>query len=301
MLRCESLTRDTLVEISRPGADFEFTDNHMHIDPRNGKGLRAAKEFESAGGRNLFIVNKGLNDAGIEFKGEGSFEELFDYTIGLAREIAANTRLRCFAVIGVHPAEVAGLCKAHGIEKALDVCKKALTIAAGKIEGGDAIAFGEIGVPHFPVDQQILEACKSLLSHAFDEASRLDCAVQLHTGSVDEDALMGYGEMARKAGLDPKRVVKHFSPPLVRAAMEAGIYPSIVARSDNIKRARKEGNRFLMESDYIDDLKREGAVVPPVSVPKISKELYALGTLDDDDLWRIHVDNVEEVYGVSLG
>ncbi len=301
MLRCEALTRDTAIDVSGLGGDFEFTDNHIHIDPRNGRGLEAAREFASAGGRNLFLVNKSLKDAGIELEGEKSFEQLFEYTLGLAREIAASTNLRCFAVIGVHPSEFASICKRLGIERALEFCKKAVSIAVGKIEAGEAVALGELGVPHFPVEQPVLDACRSLLIYSLEEASRVDCAVQLHTGKIDENALMEYGEMARTAGLDPRRVVKHFSPPFVRAAMEAGIYPSMVARTENIRKARKEGNRFLMESDYIDDLKRPDTVVPPVSVPKVSRELHELGVLDDDDLWRIHVDNVEEVYGVDLG
>ncbi|MFQ5815944.1 MAG: TatD family hydrolase [Candidatus Hydrothermarchaeaceae archaeon] len=300
MLSCEALTGDALVDVSSLGRGWEFTDNHMHIDPKNGRGLDAAREFEAAGGRNIFLVNKNVEDAGIVFRGERSFEKLFEYTIDLSKEIIVATNLRCFAVIGVHPAEFAGMCGRFGVDKALGMGKGAIDIAVGKIEAGEAVALGEIGVPHYPVEPHILEACGSLLIYSLEAASDVDCAVQLHTGSVDEDGMMEYGEMARAAGLDAGRVVKHFSPPLIKAAAEAGIYPSIVARDENIKRARKEGNRFLMESDYIDDLKRPGAVVSPKSVPRVSGELYDLGVLDEDDLWRIHIDNVEEVYRVAL-
>ncbi len=300
MFSCEALAGDALVEVPNLDRVFEFTDNHMHIDPRNGKGIEAAKEFEAAGGKNIFLVNKGVEDAGIQLKGERSFEKLFEYTIDLAKEITSSTSLRCFAVIGVHPAEFSRMCEGFGVDSALEIGRKSIDVAIRKIEAGDAVALGEIGVPHYPVESQILDACNSLLLYSLEAASKVDCAVQLHTGKVDEDTLMEYGEMARKAGLDVKRVVKHFSPPMIRACMEAGIYPSIVARTKNIEKARKEGNRFLMESDYIDNLKRPGAVVSPKSVPRVSGALYVRGILDEEDLWKIHVENVEEVYGVSL-
>ena len=34
------------------------TDDHIHIDPVNGRGLEAAKEFRRAGGTHLFLVSK---------------------------------------------------------------------------------------------------------------------------------------------------------------------------------------------------------------------------------------------------
>jgi len=300
MLSCESLTGDALIEIPNLDKIFEFTDNHMHIDPQNGVGIQAAKDFEKAGGKNIFLVNKGVEHAGIKLKGERSFEKLYEYTTDLSKEITGVTKLRCFAVIGVHPAEFTRMCERFGLDNALKVGQKAIDIAVRKIANQDAVALGEIGLPHYPVDPPILDACTSLLKYSLEAAADVDCAVQLHTGSVDEETLMEYGEMARKAGLNTKRVVKHFSPPLIRGAMEAGIYPSLVARTSNIEKARKEGNRFLMESDYIDDLKRPGAVVSPTSVPKVSRKLYTQGVLDEDDLWKIHVENVEDVYDVSL-
>ncbi|MEE8167776.1 MAG: TatD family hydrolase [Candidatus Hydrothermarchaeales archaeon] len=298
-LQCEILTGQTLGDVFKPAHGLEFTDNHMHIDPREGKGIEAVREFEDVGGKYLFLVNKGTGDAGIDLKDAKSFEKLYEYTIGLCGEIREKTGVHSYAVIGVHPAEFASMCK-FSIDKALETAKEAMDIAGQKIADGKAVAMGEIGMPHFDVKSEILDACRELLSHSLEIASGLDCAVQLHTGSVEEKDFMDFSDMAKAAGLEPRRLIKHYSPPLIRAAEEAGIYPSLIASSENIKRARKEGNRFLMESDYIDDLSRPGAVVGPKSVPKVSRRLFEEGVLSEEDIWRIHLDNVQDAYGINL-
>jgi predicted urease superfamily metal-dependent hydrolase len=38
----------------------------------------------------------------------------------------------------------------------------------------------------------------------------------------------------------------------------------------------------------------------PKSVPRVSQKLMSAGFLTEDDLIKIHRDNVEEVYGISL-
>jgi len=78
------------------------------------------------------------------------------------------------------------------------------------------------------------------------------------------------------------------------------VYPSVIASRDNVAKALEEGKRFLMESDYIDDLQRPGAVVGPRSVPKVCLKLLNAGLLEEEDLWRIHQDNLEEAYGISF-
>ncbi len=299
MLRCEIVTEQALGDVPRVFQDFEFTDNHMHIDPGRGRGIDAVREFEKAGGRHLFLVNKTVRNAGLEF-GEAGFEELFEFTVQLSREIREKTGVRSYAVIGVHPAEFALMCEESSVEKALDIGKKAMDAAGRKVSEGRAVALGEIGTPHYEVKAEVLKACEELLSYSLGIASDLDCAVQLHTGTVLEGDFMRFRELAREANLDPKRVIKHYSPPRIMAAEEAGVYPSLIASKENIEKARKEGNRFLMESDYIDDSLRPGAVVGPKSVPRVSNRLFEKGVLDEEDLWRIHCDNVQNAYGIEL-
>jgi TatD-related deoxyribonuclease len=295
----DELTNDALLKPVK--FKFEtFTDNHMHLDPRNGEGLAAVKKFQRAGGRYIFLVCKTTRDMGIALKSAESFERLYDHTVQLAAEINEGTEVRAFPVIGVHPAEVVEMCREFSAPKAVEVAVEALEIAGDKVREGEAVAIGEVGRPHFEVETEVMRACDEVLRHALKVARDADCAVQIHAG--DEKGVL-FAElkcMADEAKINPKRVIKHFSSPCIRAASEAGIYPSIVATMKNVTEAREEGNRFLMESDYIDDLRRPGAVVGPKSVPRLSQRLVDEGVLSEEDLWRIHVDNIERAYGIIL-
>lgn len=300
MLRAESLEIQSLLEDTITCKPFtDFTDNHMHIDPINGEGIDAVKKFNRVGGRFLFLVCK--TTASWNFKSNlDGFERLFDATISLSEEINEKTKVTSFPVIGVHPAEFSRMCEKSGIEKALEVAKAALDAAGRRIEEREAVAIGEAGRPHFEVPQEILDASNELMKYAFEIASDLDCVVQLHTESVCDEEIREFGRLAISTGLNPKRVIKHYSPPLVDTAREVGIFPSLIASRDNVKTAMKQGNRFLMESDYIDELKRPGAVMGPKSVPRVSLKLLSEGFLSEEDLIKIHRENVEEAYGICL-
>jgi TatD-related deoxyribonuclease len=229
-----------------------------------------------------------------------SFERLYDHTIKLATDINDGTGVRAFPVIGVHPAEVVEMCREFSAPKAVKVAVKALEIAGDRVTEGRAAAIGEVGRPHFEVEEEVMRACDEVLRHAFRVARDADCAVQIHAGDEKGMLFEELKLMAEEAKMNPERVIKHFSNPSIRAASEAGIYPSIVATMENVTKARNEGNRFLMESDYIDDLRRPGAVVGPKSVPRLSLKLVDKGMLSEEDLWKIHVDNIEKAYGIIL-
>lgn len=300
MLRAESLKVPDLREEVRGFKPFtDFTDSHMHIDPLNGEGIDAVKKFEHAGGRFLFLVCKMTKDWNFKSDRDG-LEKLFHATINLSKKINEKTGVSSFPVIGVHPAEFTGMCEEKGIEKALDIAKVAIRLAGKMIDEQMAVAIGEVGRPHFEVTSEIIDASNELMAYAFEVASDVDCAVQLHTESVGEEQLEELGMLAKSKGLDSKRVIKHYAPPLIVAAEKAGIFPSLVASEENIKTAIQEGARFLMESDYIDDLTRPGAVTGPKSVPKVSLRLVREGFFIEEDLIKIHIENVEEAYGISL-
>ena len=55
-----------------------------------------------------------------------------------------------------------------------------------------------------------------------------------------------------------------------------------------------------METDYIDDLRRPGAVLGPKTVPSLSKNLLACGVMSDDQAYEIHVQNPEKTYNITI-
>src|SRR5207244_11754837 len=100
------------------------------------------------------------------------------------------------------------------------------------------------------------------------QARELECAVILHTDDPTPATYAEFASMARRAGLDPKYVVKHHSTPFTRLADTAGLVPSILAKDELVVEALKGARRFLLEPDYIDDPLRPGAVVGPATEAK---------------------------------
>src|SRR2546426_482207 len=100
------------------------------------------------------------------------------------------------------------------------------------------------------------------------QARSLECAVVLHTEDPTPTTFAEFAAMAARAGLAPKYVVKHHSTPFTRPEDTSGLVPSILAKEELAAEALKGGPRFLLETDYIDDPRRPGAVLGPTTVPK---------------------------------
>ncbi len=280
-------------------ATFPLTDNHIHIDELNGYGLDAVKKFKRAGGNTIFLVNKLTKDMGSSGVTLENFHRLYEKTLALGERIE-ELGIKVFTVLGVHPAEFHFMLEEIGRVEALQIAKDAVDLACGFIEDNKAVALGELGRPHYEVSKDVIDACHELLFYAFKKAGEIDCAVQLHTESIGESGFYEFSELAEKAGLSSNRVVKHFSPPFIEVASKTGIMPSLISKRVNILEALKEGKRFLMESDYIDDRRRPGAVVGPKSVPRVTLNLLREGFISEEDVYIIHKENIEEVYGIDI-
>jgi TatD-related deoxyribonuclease len=261
-----------------------ITDNHMHIDPLNGLGLEAAKRFERAGGTCMFLVNKMSKDIGVSIKSASDYNEVFESTIQLKERI-----IKFFF-----------LSKTFRIKKTLEISKEATELAVNKINERRATALGEMGRPHFDVEDEVLDASTSLLETAMIMAKEIDCALQLHTEASSPRLFDELARMATEIGFSKFRLVKHFSGPLVKIAEKSGIMPSILSSKENIASSLDQGTRFLMESDYIDDNRRPGAVLGPKTVPRMTLKAVEDGFLSVEGALRIHKDNIEKTYGLEL-
>ncbi|MDK2853262.1 MAG: TatD-related deoxyribonuclease [Thermococcaceae archaeon] len=275
-------------------------DNHFHVDPFKGLFLEAVKEFHKAGGTHLNVVYKSAHDYGFEGVKAVDFMKAMDFHISLVERINKETPVKAFAVVGVHPAEFAYLAEKKGVEYAKNEVMKALEYAQKLCLEGKAIAIGEIGRPHYEVSKEIWEASIELMKYGMELAKEADCAVQLHTESFNEEKFRELGAIIKEVGIKPYKVVKHYSPPLVKVAEEVGVFPSILASKKSIMEALMQGSRFLMETDYIDDKRRPGAVLGPKTVPKRTKAFIQQGLMDEETAYRIHVENPEKVYGVEM-
>lgn len=273
--------------------EFPILDNHIHLDPK-GHGVEAARKFAKAGGSHIILVHKPYYHIP-----RRKFKLQYETTLHLAERIRKETKVVVHTALCPHPAELTGLMKKMPLKDAKEICIKAIDLAADYIREGIVLAFGESGRPHYPVNDEIWEASNDLIRYTMERAKELECAVQFHTEG-GERSFIEIAEMAKEVGLPLQRCVKHFSGPAIFENENYGLSPSVVARRNNIKRAIRKGNRFLMETDYIDELKRPNVVLPPDTVPELTLKYLEKGMFTEDDVWMIHEELPEAVYNIIL-
>ncbi len=271
-------------------------DNHMHLNP-SGRCLDAVREFVRAGGTHIVLVSLPPWSLGIEINKPEDYRQVFDKVIKIARHAEEVEKVKVFVVLGVHPAELTKYYGRLGLARAVEIMKGGLDLAFEYLREGKAIAL-KSGRPHYEVEPKLWDASNDIMRHSFELAKDAGCAVQLHTESATEEGLLEITGITRDAGLPAEKVVKHFSPPMVRICENIGIFPSVLAGEDAIQKALGEGTRFMMETDYIDDIQRPGSVLGPKTVPKRTKQLIL--EWGEEVFWKIHKENPEKVYGVEI-
>ncbi|MFA5771586.1 MAG: TatD family hydrolase [Thermoplasmata archaeon] len=272
-------------------------DNHFHLD-FDGRCLDAVKDFEHAGGTHLLLVNK--PNLEIQINNGKDFNMEFKNTLNLANLIRKETKVEVFVAMGPHPVWISNLVKKFPLEKAVDIMKKGIDVAGKYIIDDDAVAIGEIGRPHYKVPGDVWEASNRILRYGMEVAKENNCAVILHTENATKDTFAELASVARSVGLKEEKLVKHYSPPIVKIEDNHGLFPSILAYEDSIKKAISQGNRFMMETDYIDDIKRPGAVLGPATVPKKTRSFLERGIFKEEDVLKIHKENPEKIYNIEM-
>ena len=265
-------------------------DNHLHLDPVNGRGAEAAEEFANAGGTHLLVLNKPSWYFVDDVDSVDDFRETFELTIEVTA--AASERLdgRAWPVLGIHPALISQLVDdGYTPEEAGDLMQDGLDIAAEFVSEGPALAI-KSGRPHYDVSDEVWAASNDVMCHAFELGSETGCAVQLHTEGGDE--FDDVAEWAEDRGLPREQVVKHYSDGPI-----SGPVPSIISNKDGLEAGAKSGEPFLMETDFLDDPDRPGAVLGPKTVPKRVRWLLENGY--EQAVRTAHVETPARIYGID--
>ena len=268
-------------------------DNHIHMSP-SGRNVDALREFQAAGGTGLTLVTLPYKEVQIS-KGE-DFARSYEITYGLAERARECTDLEINIAVGPYPVLIIPLAEAYGLERAEEMLMKGMDDAARDVAEGRAVAIGEIGRPHFPVSQEIWDASNRVLLHGMELARENDCPVIIHCES-EADTDRSLAELADMAGLDRGLVVKHSSPPWVTDEETHGVMPSIPASKSNLKEALSKGtDRFMIETDYIDDPEKPGAIMSVNTVPKKVAAWVANGQVPEESIHRICRDIPDSLY-----
>ena len=266
-------------------------DNHLHLDPERGRGMEAVEEFARLGGTHLLVVNQPSWKLGVDSVDPEDFRPVFETTIGIVTEATAHLPGRAWPVLGAHPGLISRLVGERGCSpaEARDCMQEVLDIAAEYVREGEALGL-KSGRPHYEVSDAVWEASNDVMKHAFELGAEVDCAVQLHTEASED--LTGVADWAEERGLPTHRVVKHYA-----GGRLAGPMPSVMSNKDWIETAAEAGEPFLMETDFIDDPDRPGAVLGPKTVPRRVRWLREQGY--DAAIRTAHVETPERVYGID--
>lgn len=272
-------------------------DNHVHLHPK-GRNVEAAKDFAKAGGTHLILSHLPYEMAPVNEAKD--FAESYKITLELAESVRREVDIGVEVTVGPYPVLLIGLADRHGLKNAVEIMRAGMEAAQELVLQGKAIGIGEIGRPHFPVDNELLSASNGIMSYGMSLAKEADCPVILHTESATPDSMREIALMADRVGLPRHKVVKHYCPPLVTDEESSGLFPSVLASRTAVGEALSKSTRFLMETDYLDDVNRPGAVMAITTVPKRTKAFLQTGQMSEEQAHRIHLDNPKKVYGIDV-
>ena len=281
-------------------------DNHFHLN-RNGRYLDAAKDFKNQGGTHLVLVH--CPDFSSPPTHIDEHRSTYADTIAMADEVRKHHGLNVRVVLGPHPAAFAHQFirwmdedQENGAERACENYRDSIDAALEFLHEGKAHAIGEVGRPHWPVSDEVWDLSNMLLEETMAMAAKENIALQLHVEGELESTYRDLSEMAERVNLSKNKLVRHYSPPQIDESMTRGLTSSVLVGKGALQPLMEtyEQNKtgFMLETDYMDDPRRPGAVLGPKTVPKRTQQLLEAG-MDEDALWRCHVDVPNAIYGVN--
>ena len=269
-------------------------DNHIHMSP-SGRNVEAVLEFEAAGGTGFTLVTLPYTE--VHITNGKDFVKSFEITYKMAALAKDSTELDVNVAVGPYPILIIGLAEKYGLQKASEIMIEGMEIAGKAVAEGKAQALGEIGRPHFPVSDEIWDASNEIMQTGMKIARENNCPVIIHSEAGTTETNRSLSDIASKAGLDSNLVIKHSSPPFVTQEENFGVMPSIPASRDNIRQALAKGSdRFMLETDYYDDLEKPGARMSVNTVPKRIKAMLANETMTEENVFRICKDIPEFMF-----
>jgi len=284
-----------------------IVDNHFHLN-RNGRFLDAAADFSRVGGTGLVLVH--CPNFASPPKGYDAHKKSYLDTISMAEAVKDKFGLDMRVVLGPHPAAFAhelesalesqdGEAQENAISNYWDSIEAALEL----VKEGRANAIGEVGRPHWKVSHEVWDLSNQLLKKTMRIANDNKVSLQLHVEGESEETYPELAQFADQTGLDRSRLIRHYAPANISDSNTQGIIPSVLCGKGSVEEiiVSHESNStgFFMETDYMDDLKRPGAVLGPKTVPKRVKQLYELG-IPEEILYSSHQDLLIKAYGLPL-
>lgn len=273
-------------------------DHHCHLSPQ-GEGVQAVQRFAAAGGTHLFLATQ--NYASGPPLTLDAYAAQFDTTELLARTASESTGVVIFPVVAPYPVDLLAACDALGVEAAVQLHEGALELAGRRVTEHRAVAIGEVGRPHFRVDDDRLRAASEhLFDRAIEVARSSGCPAVIHSEDLSEEAYRDLATRAQRIGLRPERLIKHYAQSRYVPRGTENLSRSYLARRDLLRSVLDDPGPWFLETDFLDDPARPGAVLDLATVPKRARWIVDRFPEQVDRLWVPFEESVRKVYGLSL-
>jgi len=277
-------------------ADLPVVDHHCHLSPA-GEGVEAARRFYREGGSHLFLTTHNWNHSPL--RSVEDYRTQFESIEKLAQRIEGETPVRTSLVVAPYPVDLVAASDALGLSKAVEIQMQTLDLAGTWVREHRAVALGEVGWPHFPVPEDQGLAARQIFRHALEVAHDVGCPAVVHCEDLMAEGYRALSDQARAAGLSPERVVKHYALTYVPGPERSGITPSFLARKEGVAAALDDDGPWFLETDFLDDPRRPGAVLDLATVPRRAAAI-ARDHPDRVDRLRIpFVESVRKLYGFT--
>ena len=282
-------------------------DQHMHLD-RSNRFLDAVSEFVRAGGTGIMLVHKPSFYGSLPEDIEG-YRAAYSDTISMAEEVRSAHQMDVAVALGPHPVSWEKQIKSLGIERSSELHLEAVGLALEKSESGEAHCLGEVGRPHYEVDEQTWGAANEMLGEILSMASSSGAPVQLHVEDNGEQTCRELSQICRSSGLPLERAIRHYAPADVSSEFTHGLSATVSVGRGSVETlastARNSSAPWGMETDFLDDPRRPGAVLGPKTIPKRTRELCSAllsGGWEEEDveslLTDVHVNWPRSLYGI---
>ena len=252
-------------------------DTHIHLDSR-GRGLAAAQDFANAGGTHLCLVHKpGFPNELPESL--DAVKQAYIGTLDMAAAVRREVGLDVRVILGPHPVVWEKQIHTLGMEASTQLHLDSVALALEYCAQGDAVALGEVGRPHYPVSEEIWSAANEQLETVMRMASKAGFPIQLHVEDAGAQTNEELSILCDRSGLQRQRAIHHYAPANVAAdfthALSSSVSMGKHSVSTLLETYRNCTSTWTMETDYLDDPSRPGAVLGPKTVPKRTHTLVS--------------------------
>ena len=283
-------------------------DQHMHLD-RSNRFLDAVSEFTLAGGTGIMLVHKPNFSSDLPTDLDG-YRAAYSGTLSMAEEVRTAYGIEVGVILGPHPVVWENQIVPLGLKRATELHLEAVSLALDHIEAGDAVCLGEVGRPHYRVSDEIWDSANEMLREIMAMAAGAGTSIQLHVEDNGETTCRELATLCDEAGLARNRAIRHYAPANVGANFTHGLAATVSVGKGSVEAiaatATSANAPWGMETDFLDDPRRPGAVLGPKTVPKRTQQLCtALQAADWDDdkvselLNSIHNDWPSQLYSVG--